>query len=141
MQMETFRNLTMTPNTANNALEVVNQGSRLIQFNRDGLAALPVPPAAMIKPAASGTMSGDLPAAVPAIADIDDLSVILQRRPVDADSIALAIPATVDDGFPQWAAALETAIQAAGADPSVLPEARGLFHRHDGRENGERPRR
>ena len=70
LQTETFRNLTMTPNTANNALEVVNQGSRLIQLNRDLLAALPVPPAAMIKPAASGTMSGDLPAAVPVIATL-----------------------------------------------------------------------
>ena len=127
LQTETFRNLTMTPNTANNALEVVNQGSRLIQLNRDGLAALPVPPAAMIKPAASGTMSGDLPAAVPAIADIDDLSVILSVAQSTPTPIALAIPATVDDGFPQWAAALETAIQAAGADPSVLPEHVAYF--------------
>ena len=127
LQTETFRNLTMTPNTANNALEVVNQGSRLIQLNRDGLAALPVPPAAMIKPAASGTMSGDLPAAVPAIADIDDLSVILSAAQSTPTPIALAIPATVDDGFPQWAAALETAIQAAGADPSVLPEHVAYF--------------
>ena len=92
LQTETFRNLTMTPNTANNALEVVNQGSRLIQLNRDGLAALPVPPAAMIKPAASGTMSGDLPAAVPAIADIDDLSGDLERRPVHADSHRACYP-------------------------------------------------
>jgi len=127
LQTETFRNLTMTPNTANNALEVVNQGSRLIQLNRDGLAALPVPPAAMIKPAASGTMSGDLPAAVPAIADIDDLSVTLSVAQSTPTPIALAIPATVDDGFPQWAAALETAIQAAGADPSVLPEHVAYF--------------
>jgi phage tail sheath protein FI len=128
LQTETFRNLTMTPNTANNALEVVNQGSRLIQLNRDGLAALPVPPAAMIKPVASGTMSGDLPAAFPAaIANIDDISVILSAAQSTPAPIALTIPATVYDGFTEWAAALETAIQAAGADASVLPEHVAYF--------------
>jgi phage tail sheath protein FI len=122
LQTEPFRNLTMTPNTANNALDVVNQGSRLIQLNRDGLAALPVPPAAMIKPAASGTMSGDLAVAVPAFGDINDLAITLSAAQSTPVPVALAIPATVTDGFPEWAQALEVAIRAAGADPSVRRE-------------------
>ena len=51
LQTESFRNLSMTPDTANNAFEVVNQGSRLIQFAAPLSTNLPV---------ASGTVSGDI---------------------------------------------------------------------------------
>ena len=40
---EAFQNLTMRPGTLNYAIEVVNAGSRLIQLDRDGLVAIPVP--------------------------------------------------------------------------------------------------
>ncbi|MGD9535608.1 MAG: phage tail sheath family protein [Alphaproteobacteria bacterium] len=72
LQTETFRNLTMEPNTPNNAIEVVNQGSRLVQLDRQGLvpANLPVtvPFPATFRPAPNGTLSGDLPTppAIPA---------------------------------------------------------------------------
>src|SRR3546814_19929233 len=68
LQTETFRNLTMEPNTPNNAVEVVNKGSRLVQLDRAGLTALPSPFVATFKPAAPGTLGGALPSpvAVPA---------------------------------------------------------------------------
>jgi uncharacterized protein len=76
VQTETFRNLTLQPDTPANVIEVVNQGSRLVQLDRDGLAAVPAMPPAF-RPAATGTLSGSLPAAVPPQAGIDDLAVTL----------------------------------------------------------------
>jgi uncharacterized protein len=65
---ETFRNLTMDPGAANYAIEVVNAGSRLVQLNRNGLAAIapPVPPAIWPRPAATGTIGAGITAAPPA---------------------------------------------------------------------------
>lgn len=65
---ETFRNLTMDPGAANYAIEVVNAGSRLVQLNRDALAAIPVPvsPAIWPRPAATGTVGAGITAAPPA---------------------------------------------------------------------------
>jgi phage tail sheath protein FI len=59
-QTETFRNLTMRPAVANNAIEVVNQGSRLVQL--EGMGAVPDPP---FRPDATGTLSALLPAPPP----------------------------------------------------------------------------
>lgn len=131
LQTETFRNLTMTPDTPNNVIEVVNQGSRLIQLDRDGLAALPVPPNPMILPAANGTVSGDLPLAVPALTSIDTISAtLILGAPITVATgfpSVLAIPVSPDPppaDFLVWADELEKAIQAAGADLSILPEHR-----------------
>lgn len=65
---ETFRNLTMDSGAANYAIEVVNAGSRLVQLNRDALAAIPVPvpPAIWPRPAATGTIGAGITAAPPA---------------------------------------------------------------------------
>ena len=67
VRSETYRNLTLRPGVANDALQVVNEGSRLVQLDRDGLAALPArtPGAAR---QSSGTVGGGLalPAAIPA---------------------------------------------------------------------------
>ena len=65
---ETFRNLTMDPGAANYAIEVVNAGSRLVQLNRDALAAIPVPvsPAIWPRPAITGTVGAGITAAPPA---------------------------------------------------------------------------
>jgi phage tail sheath protein FI len=67
-QTETFRNLTMRPDVANNAIQAVNETSRLVQLDRDSLAALPSPFVTSFRPAATGTLSGalTLPAAIPA---------------------------------------------------------------------------
>ena len=64
LQTENFRNLTMQPDTPTNALEVVNQGSRLIQLDRIGLPALvaPAPGNPWPRPASNGTLGGPLPA-------------------------------------------------------------------------------
>src|SRR3546814_6908572 len=58
LQTETFRNLTMEPNTPNNAVEVVNQGSRLVQLDRAGLTALPSPFVATSQPSSSEARRG-----------------------------------------------------------------------------------
>jgi Bacteriophage tail sheath protein len=123
LQSETFRNLTMTPDTANNALEVVNQGSRLIQLNRDGLAALPVPPAPMIRPAASGIVGGNL--ANPIVGGATSLTVSLSVSA--AAPITLNIPTTSGTNFVQWAADFQAALRSAGTDASIEPGNRAYF--------------
>jgi uncharacterized protein len=64
-QTETFRNLTLVEGAPNNALEVVNAGSRLVQLDREGLDPLgdPVP-----RPDPTGTVGIALadPVAIPA---------------------------------------------------------------------------
>jgi uncharacterized protein len=62
LRSETFRNLTLDPAAPNNAVAVVNAGSRLVQLDRDGMGALTAP---FPRPAATGTLSDDI-AAVPA---------------------------------------------------------------------------
>ena len=137
VQSETFQNLTMEPDTPNNALEVVNQGSRLVQLDRDGMAAIPAPFVATFRPAATGTMSGDLPAAVPAVANIDTLEVTLHVGAGPAVDIG-PVPLTLDFGSPPavpashtvWAQVLERALRAAAGaaaftgDPDFQPAFR-----------------
>jgi phage tail sheath protein FI len=68
LRTETFRNLTMQPDRPNNAIAVVNAGSRLVTLNRTGLAALPAPWDPAFRPAATGTIGAALaiPPAIPA---------------------------------------------------------------------------
>ena len=114
LQTESFRNLSMTPDTANNAFEVVNQGSRLIQF---------APPLSTNLPVASGTVSGDIqspsPAGQPASMCSFRSAPQLQLR-----SILRPLPGT---NFVQWAADFQAALRGAGVDPSVLPEHRAYL--------------
>ena len=67
VRSEVYRNLTFRPGVANNALQVVNEGSSLVQLDRDGMAALPSPYTPVL-PQSSGTVGGNLalPAAIPA---------------------------------------------------------------------------
>ncbi|MGH8581318.1 MAG: phage tail sheath family protein [Gammaproteobacteria bacterium] len=58
---ETFRNLVLVDGDPNNALAVVNETSRLIQLDRDGMGNTPVP---AIRPAPNGTFGGALTAAI-----------------------------------------------------------------------------
>lgn len=74
LQTETFRNLTMRPDTPNNAIEVVNQGSRLVQLDRADLtpADVPDPFDVAFRPAATGTLGAGLaPATATIIPDQD----------------------------------------------------------------------
>ena len=57
VRSETYRNLTFRPDVTNNALQVVNEASSLIQLDRDGMAALPVPYTPLL-PQSSGTVGG-----------------------------------------------------------------------------------
>lgn len=113
LQTETFRNLTMAPDTPNNALEVVNQGSRLVQLTAVSTAM----------PAANGTVSGDLPDPIPA--GIAAISAVLSINP--GPSIILNIPAAASAGYVEWAAGFQAALREAGAHPSLLPEHRAYF--------------
>jgi len=66
---ETFTNLTMRPGVANNAIAVVNEGSRLVQLDRVGLLPAAVPDLSVVtgfRPTATGTVS-DVPAAGPVV--------------------------------------------------------------------------
>jgi phage tail sheath protein FI len=147
LQTETFRNLTMNLGTANNALEVVNQGSRLVQLDRDGMAAL----ADVTRPAATATLSGDLPNAVPVEANIDDVDVTLT---LDEGATAIgpvALPFNfgmanpVPTTFSAWAQALERAIRAAATDAAFTvaqrPYLAGATVRLTGDGTAANPRR
>ncbi|MBU3079005.1 phage tail sheath C-terminal domain-containing protein [Sphingomonas quercus] len=121
---ETFNNLTMEPNTPNNAIEVVNQGSRLVQLDRVGLAALGTPAP---RPAPSGTISNaSLAAAIPAA--ISALKVAITLASGSSAAIALDYPGspllTAPASFAGWAQALQTALRQAGADPTLPPAMR-----------------
>jgi uncharacterized protein len=122
LQTEAFRNLTMTPDTPNNALEVVNQGSRLVQLNRVGLAALP-PAASMIKPAASGILGSAF--TTPIAGGPTTLDVALSTSA--AAAITLNIGTTSGTNFAQWAADFQAALRNAGTDVSLEPENRAYF--------------
>jgi phage tail sheath protein FI len=59
VRTETYRNLTMQEHVSNHALDVVNEASRLVQLDRDGMGALAaVPP--FPRPAAGGTFGGNV---------------------------------------------------------------------------------
>ncbi len=62
-QSESYRNLTVRPGVRNNVVAVVNEGSKLVQLQRTGAAAIGLP----ARPAATGTLSDTLalPAVVP----------------------------------------------------------------------------
>lgn len=130
LQTEIFRNLTMNLDTPNNAIEVVNQGSRLIQIDRDGMAAL----AADTRPAATGTVSGltlgGLPAPVPLQADIEDLDVTLTLTNPAGNTGALTLPFDFGPANPvptthvAWAQAFQRALRATAELPGVAEEHR-----------------
>jgi phage tail sheath protein FI len=76
-QTEVFRNLTMRPGAPNNAIEVVNENSRLVQLDRIGLADIPDPFDPAFRPDATGTLSDalDLPPVIPAALSTFEASV------------------------------------------------------------------
>ena len=129
---ETFRNLTMRPGAPNNALEVVNAASRLVQLTRDGLTdALPDPWVDTFRPEVTGTLGSELP--VPTSGPIvdDEAQFEITVNPGDGAADLDPVVATVSfDGAdpPQSYTALrpflERAIRSADRDNPLLAGAR-----------------
>jgi hypothetical protein len=128
LQTETFRNLTMREGARNNAIEAVNEGSKLVQLNRNGMPAIPGPPfPATFRPDATGTL-GDVLVEPPTIpAQGDQLDIVINpggggppRPPVTATlDFQGNIPAT----YVQLRPFLEAAIRAADPNDPLLSGA------------------
>jgi phage tail sheath protein FI len=125
---EIFNNLTLEPNTANNMIEAVNQGSRLIQLNRDD-PVLPALASPAPRPAATGTMSTSSLPAIPTVANLDTLSVTLGLSSGPAipaivlNTFLTALPAP-PASYAAWGQALQAAIRDAGAAAPIAPALR-----------------
>ncbi|MDB5661830.1 MAG: hypothetical protein JWN59_168 [Sphingomonas bacterium] len=111
---ETFRNLTMDPDAANNALEVVNQGSRLVQA--EYAAPPPAPFVASFAPVSGGTL-GDLlpiPATIPADGTTFDVDIGMGAI---AGTIQYGGP--VPTSYAQLLPFVQAAVRRAAAHPTV----------------------
>jgi phage tail sheath protein FI len=123
LQSETFPHLTMEPDTASYAVEVINQGSRLVQVTRSSALTDFTPPAA------NGTVGANLAAAVPAIGSIDNISATLfvgPHVPAAAMPYTLTIASPVNT-FADWETAFRDAIHAGGTDPLVPADLQPYF--------------
>jgi phage tail sheath protein FI len=124
VQTETFRNLTMRPDVPNNAIEVVNDGSRLVQLSRAGLATVfPDPFVASFRPAPTGTLGAGIAAATPAIVpnhgDAFDVDIGLPTGPIGG-SIDYGGPAVPEPtSYPALLPFLQAAIRRAAASTDV----------------------
>ena len=127
LQTETFRNLTMEPDTPNNAIEVVNQGSQLVQLDRAGLnpANLPSPFNPAFRPAATGTLGGPLPSPVAIPADGAAFNVTIQGGPTVNGTLqyGASTPAT----YAGLRSFVEQAIRRAAADAAVADGQKPLL--------------
>lgn len=123
LRTETFRNLTMEPDTPTYAVEVINQGSQMIQLTR--LSALND----FTPPAANGTVGANLAAAVPAIGGIDNIAATLFVGPhvPAAAAFPITLAAAAANSFADWATEFENSIQALGVDVSVPVDLRPYF--------------
>jgi Bacteriophage tail sheath protein len=133
LRSESYRNLTMAAGASNNAIETVNESSRLVQLSRDPLWPLN-------RPAQTGT-AGNTLAVNPAVADGDTLRVDpgTGQRTVSL-SFATAAPYTRQ----QVRASLEAALRAVDPnDPLYSGAAVQLFDNRlrvlAGRGNGFTP--
>lgn len=121
---EAFTNLTTEPNTANNVIDVVNQGSRLVQLSLAAVPAAPFP-----RPRATGMVGGALAATRPVFADISGLSLTIAGSGAAAQPLTIAAdvppnPSAADRqtqaSFVSWAQRLQAAIRAVA--PRFAPE-------------------
>jgi phage tail sheath protein FI len=138
MATELFRNLTLQPGVTDNALDVVNQGSNLIQLTRDPVliaqTANPVPAIPALpaippypRPLSTGTLGAALPVAVAIPANGSAFSVTLggPAPPFPIGAIAgtiqygTAAPPTTYAGLRPF---LEQAIRRA-ATSALIPDA------------------
>ena len=125
VQTERFPNLTMRPDARNLATEVVNEGSKLVQLDRNGMAELSRPPE---RPQSTGTQGALLAAPFPIpdgsglVIDVDPdgplgpLAVISQAANIDYQGAPAPTTAAAFRPF------LEAAIRAAApANPLFSP--------------------
>jgi phage tail sheath protein FI len=106
LQTETYRNLTLLPNAPNNAVEVINDGSRLIQLSGAAASGLPT---------SNGTLSGalTLPPTIPGSGTAFNVNV-------GTGNIACSLTYTgTISTYAQLRPVLESAIRAAANDASV----------------------
>ena len=140
-QTETYRNLTMQPGAPNNAIDVVNAGSKLVQLDRDGLADVPEPFVDTFRPDATGTY-GDDPAdppggGAPVVADGSTLTITVNPGDGASDNDDVTATITYGGAVPETYAAfrpfLEAAIRASDPNEPLLAGASvklvgGRFH-------------
>jgi phage tail sheath protein FI len=111
LRTETFRNLTMATGAPNNAVAVVNAGSRLVQLDQ-----APTQTTALPRPAATGTLGGPI-AAVPAGA----LSLTVAAGGNPARDVNIADPGPVD--MAALRPLIESALRAASGDAAITSDA------------------
>src|SRR6266508_3612485 len=115
LRRETFRNLTFRPGAVNNALEVVNAGSKLVQLELLGTLATPF---AAILPAATGTVGTALPTS-PSI-PTDGSAFNVKVNGGSNISCTLNYGGTTPADYPTLRSYVEAAIRAeAGTDPKL----------------------
>lgn len=119
VRQEVFRNLTMAPNTANNAVEVVNAGSLLVQLAVDDAFGTTDEEDL---PEVTGTLGDDLAAALPALSAATALTIgvnfggaIPNIAPVAVDFDGAGTPAS----HAAFAAVLQERLRATATDASV----------------------
>jgi phage tail sheath protein FI len=112
-------NLRMQPGP-DNAIDAVNAGSSLVQLSRNGLGALP---AANVRPAASGTVSGPHPAnsVGPAAATSLTATVTINGAPRAIPAFTIP-PAAAPRRLIDWAANFQTALRAQATQLTRLEE-------------------
>lgn len=117
---ETFRNLVLADGQPTSVIDVVNEGSKLVQLGRGTNFA------AGGRPAPSGHVSGPLaPAPLPAAGTID-VTVNIQGRPnPNATAISIAKPANAT--WPALRPLIETAIRGIPAANAATAADAGIF--------------
>jgi phage tail sheath protein FI len=117
LRSETYRNLTMRMGARNNAVEVVNESSKIVQLDRSGLGAVPANPSGF-RPAATGTLGAQIAAstAVPASG-----ATIHVNSGGGLKVATIAYTGTVD--LATYASILEAALQAADPNDPLIAGA------------------
>lgn len=132
---ETFRNLTMRPGASNNAVEVVNANSRIVQLSRDGLTdPLPDPWIDSFRPDATGTLGTERPAPAsgPIVDDGAQLRITVSPGGDEADLDPLVATVSFDGADPPadyttLRPFLERAIRSSDSENPLLAGARVIF--------------
>jgi phage tail sheath protein FI len=111
LRTETFRNLTMEAGAPNNALAVVNAGSRLVQLDTSPTFTVPPFP----RPAATGTLGGPVVAVPPSPFDLT------VNTGAGARTFTVTYAGTLD--MPALRPLIETALRGTSSLPAVTTEA------------------
>jgi phage tail sheath protein FI len=118
LRSETYRNLTMRPRARNNASDVVNEASRIVQLDRNMLKKLP-DSFSGFRPAATGTLGDSIAKAT---------AIPTSGAKINVDSGGGAKSATITytgpiDDLATYASVLQQAIQAANQDDPLIAGA------------------